>query len=90
MSLKILNINPTINHEMIYRNIVINKIKKNLRNLNQNQSGQGAAEYILLFGGVIVIAIAAILIYSSYFGNKTSDLNASQDINTIRENLTNV
>lgn len=66
----------------------INKKIKNLEKLNNDQSGQGAAEYILLFGGVIVIAIAAILIYSSYFGNKSSDLNATQDINTIRENLT--
>ena len=66
------------------------KVKDNgitLNKLNNDQRGQGAAEYILLFGGVIVIAIAAILIYSSYFGNKSSDLNASQDINTIRENL---
>ena len=28
--------------------------------------GQGAAEYILLFGGVIVIALIALQIYSSY------------------------
>ncbi len=62
-------------------------LKEKLNKLNNDQRGQGAAEYILLFGGVIVIAIAAILIYSSYFGNKSSDLNASQDINTIRENL---
>ena len=68
-------------------NTKINEIKENLNKLNHDQSGQGAAEYILLFGGVIVIAIAAILIYSSYFGDKTSDLNASQDINTIRDNL---
>ena len=63
---------------------------KYLKKLNNDQSGQGAAEYILLFGGVIVIAIAAILIYSSYFGNKSSDLNASQDINTIRENISSI
>lgn len=70
------------------KNLNLNNIKQEIKSLKDNQSGQGAAEYILLFGGVIVIAIAAILIYSSYFGNKTSDLNASQDINTIRENLT--
>ncbi|MGB9937564.1 MAG: class III signal peptide-containing protein, partial [Methanobacterium sp.] len=28
----------------------------------KDEGGQGAAEYILLFGGVIVIAIAALLI----------------------------
>lgn len=74
-------------NEKIKNNHKTNKMIKELKKLNNDQSGQGAAEYILLFGGVIVIAIAAILIYSSYFGNKSSDLNASQDINTIRENL---
>lgn len=76
---------------MSFKPKIIKKIEetiKNLEKLNNDQSGQGAAEYILLFGGVIVIAIAAILIYSSYFGNKSSDLNATQDINTIRQNLT--
>ena len=29
----------------------------------KDEGGQGAAEYILLFGGVIVIAVAALLIY---------------------------
>ena len=35
----------------------------------KDEGGQGAAEYILLFGGVIVIAIAALLIYRQYFQN---------------------
>ena len=35
----------------------------------KDEGGQGAAEYILLFGGVIVIAIAALLIYQAYFSN---------------------
>ena len=30
----------------------------------KDEGGQGAAEYILLFGGVIVIAVAALLIYN--------------------------
>ncbi len=29
--------------------------------------GQGGAEYILLFAAIIVIAVAALYIYSSYF-----------------------
>ena len=47
-----------------------------------DESGQGAAEYILLFGGVIVIAIAALLIYNSYFAG--SGTNSAKDINTVR------
>jgi len=49
----------------------------------KDEGGQGAAEYILLFGGVIVIAVAALLIYKAYFtGN--SGLQASQDITNVR------
>jgi hypothetical protein len=48
----------------------------------KDEGGQGAAEYILLFGGVIVIAIAALLIYRSYFQN--TNLNSATDINTTR------
>ena len=51
----------------------------------KDEGGQGAAEYILLFGGVIVIAIAALYIYNAYFGN-TSGLDASTDINSVRDN----
>ena len=52
----------------------------------KDEGGQGAAEYILLFGGVIVIAIAALLIYNAYFGD-TSGLDAANDINNVRNNL---
>ncbi|EKQ52011.1 MAG: Class III signal peptide-containing protein [Methanobacterium sp. Maddingley MBC34] len=49
----------------------------------KDEGGQGAAEYILLFGGVIVIAIAALLIYRAYFSGN-SGLNAAQDITNVR------
>ncbi|MDI6643666.1 MAG: class III signal peptide-containing protein [Methanobacteriaceae archaeon] len=48
----------------------------------KDESGQGAAEYILLFGGVIVIAIAALLIYQTYFTGQ--DFNSDQDIAEVR------
>ena len=51
----------------------------------KDEGGQGAAEYILLFGGVIVIAIAALLIYRQYFQN--TNLNSAQDINNVRGNI---
>ena len=62
-------------------------IKKNLKAISKDKSGQGAAEYILLFGGVIVIALAGLLIYRSYFSNNASGLNATQDISSIRNNV---
>ena len=48
-----------------------------------DDKGQGAAEYILLFGGVIVIAVAALLIYKSYFSGSTG-LSSSTDISNVR------
>ncbi|OWT32710.1 class III signal peptide-containing protein [Methanobrevibacter sp. 87.7] len=65
----------------------MNKLKYTIEKLNKEYAGQGAAEYILLFGGVIVIAIAAILIYKSYFQNSANKLNASSDMDKLRENI---
>jgi hypothetical protein len=39
----------------------------------KDKSGQGGTEYLLLFGGVIVVAVMAILLYASYFGNPFSE-----------------
>ncbi|MBR5504505.1 MAG: class III signal peptide-containing protein [Methanobrevibacter sp.] len=74
----------------IPKETVFESIKRNFVQLKEENSGQGAAEYILLFGGVIVIALAGLLIYRSYFSNNTSGLNATQDINSIRDNMSNV
>ncbi|MCE5214050.1 MAG: class III signal peptide-containing protein [Methanobacterium sp.] len=52
----------------------------------KDEVGQGAAEYILLFGGVIVVAIAALLIYRTYFTSATG-LNAVSDANTVRNTV---
>ena len=52
----------------------------------KDEGGQGAAEYILLFGGVIVIAVAALLIYNQYFNSKTG-LSASTDISSVRSSV---
>ena len=60
----------------------------------KDQSGQGAAEYILLFGGVIVIALLALTIYRSYMETSDVSLKAKDDIidvrNTILDNRTHV
>lgn len=53
----------------------------------KDEGGQGAAEYILLFGGVIVIAIAALLIYQAYF--EETSLNTSEDISNVRSSVQN-
>ena len=54
--------------------------------LLKDEKGQGAAEYILLFGGVIVIAIAALIIYQQYFAN--TELDSEEDIGAVRDSVT--
>ena len=62
-------------------------VKSSIEAISKDNRGQGAAEYILLFGGVIVIALAGLLIYRSYFSNNASGLNATQDVSSIRNNV---
>ncbi len=50
----------------------------------EDEVGQGAAEYILLFGGVIVIAIVALWIYRGYMQSGTNPFNVPADINKVR------
>ena len=65
---------------------------KILEKINNEKSGQGGAEYILLFGGVIVIGIFALAIYKSYMQTSDNNLKAKDDIlevrNSVRENNT--
>lgn len=55
-----------------------------MMNFFKDERGQGAAEYILLFGGIIVVAIAALFIYRSYFNPGVSPFHASNDLNIVR------
>ena len=72
---------------------LVRKMKKMKKFMSEN-SGQGAAEYILLFGGVIVIALLALTIYRSYMNTSDVSLKAKDDIidvrNTILDNRTHV
>ena len=72
---------------------MVRKVKK-LQKFVKENSGQGAAEYILLFGGVIVIALLALTIYRSYMNTSDVSLKAKDDIidvrNTILDNRTHV
>ncbi len=55
-------------------------------NIFDDCKGQGAAEYILLFGGVIVIAIAALIIYNNYL-QSTNPLRVDKDASTVRNTM---
>ena len=55
-------------------------------NIIKDERGQGAAEYILLFGGVIVMAIAALLIYQAYF-ETGAGINSETDLSSVRASV---
>ncbi|MGN0094004.1 MAG: class III signal peptide-containing protein [Methanobrevibacter sp.] len=64
----------------------MNQIICKINRLFKDDNGQGAAEYILLLGGVVIIAIIALLIYRSYISS-SSNLTAESDTNSIRQTL---
>ena len=57
-------------------------------NLMTDESGQGAAEYILLFGGILVISISALLIYRSYYNPGINPFRATSDLSIVRVSVT--
>jgi Flp pilus assembly pilin Flp len=54
-------------------------------NIINDENGQGAAEYILLFGGVIVVAIAALILYNNWI--RANTLTSNADINKVRTSV---
>lgn len=61
----------------------------------KEENAQGAAEYILIFGGVIVIAIIAAIFYKNYLNglgsetNKTEVQNINQSLNNLSDKIKN-
>ena len=55
----------------------------------EDESGQGAVEYILIFGGVIVIVIIAALYYKNYLNGAGNEIN-NTDVNNINKSLQNI
>ncbi len=58
--------------------------------LIKDKRGQGGVEYLLLLGGVIVVAIAAIMIYQSYFDMGSGDgepVDVTMNITHINSNF---
>ncbi len=57
------------------------------KELLRDEGGQGAAEYILLFGGTIVIVMAALYIYMTYMSNPGQPNTIGNDTRTLRNGL---
>lgn len=51
----------------------------------KEETAQGSAELILLFGGIIVIALVALIAYQNYVNGLGNEINGSQLNNTTNE-----
>jgi hypothetical protein len=53
----------------------------------KEDDGQGSAELILIFGGIIIIAVVAALYYKNYLSGIGSEIN-NTDVQNVNNNLT--
>lgn len=54
-----------------------------------DQNGQTAAEFILLFGGIMVVVLLAIHMYNSYMADLTEEVN-SKEVKEFNNGLMNI
>lgn len=57
--------------------------------LLKEEKAQGSAELVLIFGGIIVIAIFAAIVYKNYLNGSGSAIS-STDVNNINNSLQNL
>ncbi len=55
----------------------------------EEERAQGAAEFLLIFGGIIVIVIAAGVYYRNYLNGAGNEINKT-DVNNINQSLQNI
>ncbi|WP_296791939.1 class III signal peptide-containing protein [uncultured Methanobrevibacter sp.] len=51
-----------------------------------DNKGQGSAEFILLFGGIIVVVLLAIYMYNNYVSDLSDEI-ASKEVNEFNREL---
>lgn len=54
-----------------------------------DNKGQASAEFILLFGGIIVVVLLAIYLYNNYMNDLSGEI-ASKEVNEFNRELTNI
>lgn len=54
-----------------------------------DKSGQASAEFILLFGGIIVVVLLVIYMYNSYMDDLSGEI-ASKEVNEFNSQLMNL
>jgi len=57
-------------------------------NINEDERAQTSAEMILLFGGIIVIALIALIVYRNYTSGLGNNMNS--DVNNVTNSIYNL
>ncbi|AUB56771.1 class III signal peptide-containing protein [Methanobacterium sp. MZ-A1] len=56
----------------------------------KDEAAQTAAEYVLLFGGIIVIVLVAIISYQNYVKGLGGNLTNGSEIQSVENNLQDI
>jgi len=65
-------------------------MKKIEMGIVKDEAAQTSAEYVLILGGIIVIALVAIIVYKNYVSGVGSSLNGGSEMNSVNGNLTQI
>ena len=57
--------------------------------IKMDNNAQASAEFILLFGGIMVVVLLAIYMYNSYMGDLTEEVN-SKEVKEFNNGLMNI
>ena len=53
----------------------------------EDETAQTSAEFVLIFGGIMVLVIIALIVYQNYVQDMGAELNNSSDLQNISDQL---
>jgi len=65
-------------------------MKKIEMGIVKDEAAQTSAEYVLILGGIIVIALVAIIVYKNYVSGVGSNITNGSEMNSVNGNLTQI
>lgn len=65
-------------------------MKKIEMGIVKDEAAQTSAEYVLILGGIIVIALVAIIVYKNYVSGVGSNITNGSEMNSVNGNITQI
>ncbi len=56
----------------------------------EDETAQTSAEFVMLFGGIMVLVIIALIVYQNYVQDMGAELNNSSDLQNISDQLQDI